>query len=132
VFVLSTLFLATKVRIFRFEYMNGLLVFIFFLVSSTSTCAQDCDTCDIFVPNTLTPDCEEFGCEFLKIVSNCEISEFELSIYNRWGELVFESVDQQKEFNSTTVKEGAYVWKLTGIFCNTLQFSKTGNLQIIK
>lgn len=112
--------------------MNRLLVFIFLFVFNASTFAQDCDSCDIFVPNTLTPDCEEFGCEFLKIVSNCEISEFELSIFNRWGELVFESADQQKEFDSTTFKEGVYVWKLTGSFCNTLHFSKTGTIQLIK
>lgn len=129
-FKLSTFFLATSVRIFRFDYMNRLLVFIFFF--STSTLAQDCDSCDIFVPNSLTPDCEEFGCEFLKIVSNCDIHEFELSIFNRWGELVFESLDQQKEFDSSNEKEGVYFWTLSYAFCGNQKFKKNGYLNVIR
>lgn len=113
--------------------MNINVYFVLFCLQfSLYSFGQECDSCEIFVPNTLTPDCDQFGCEFLKITSNCEINEFELSIFNRWGERVFESVDNQEEFDSTTVDEGVYVWKLTGLFCNTLQFSKTGNLQIIK
>ncbi len=105
---------------------------LFCLQFSLYSFGQDCDSCEIFVPNSITPDCDQYGCEFLKITSNCAIYEFDLKIYNRWGELVFESADQQKEFDSTTVKEGVYVWKLTGSFCGTLYFSKTGTIQLIK
>ena len=112
--------------------MNRLLVFIFFFVFNTSVFAQECDSCDIFVPNTLTPDCEEFGCEFLKIVSNCEINEFELSIYNRWGERVFHSTDKQREFNSSEVNDGTYLWMLSGAFCETQKFTFNGYLNVIR
>ncbi len=132
-FKLSTLFLATSNRISRFETMNTKFIFIFLIVCCQSIFSQDCDSCRFFsVPNTLTPDCEEFGCEFLKIKSNCEIREFELLIYNRWGEHVFESVDQQIEFNSSDVQDGTYLWVLSGAFCEDQKFKLSGYVTVVR
>ena len=52
------------------------------------------DTVLIFVPNAFTPDGNEFNQEF-KPVFNEEVdaSEYNLKIFNRWGELIFESSD---------------------------------------
>jgi hypothetical protein len=111
--------------------INVYIVF-FCLQISLYSFGQDCDSCEIFVPNTLTPDCDQFGCEFLKITSNCEINELELSIYNRWGERVFHSTDKQREFNSSEVNDGTYLWMLSGAFCETQKFKLNGYLNVIR
>lgn len=105
---------------------------LFCLQFSLYSFGQECDTCEIFIPNSLTPDCDQFGCEFLKISSNCEINEFELSIYNRWGERVFHSTDKQREFNSSEVNDGTYLWMLSGAFCKTQKFTFNGYLNVIR
>jgi hypothetical protein len=84
------------------------------------------------VPNSLTPDCDQFGCEFLHIESNCEMNDFELAIYNRWGELLFHSFDQQKEFNSSDVKDGTYLWVLNCAFCEEQKFKRNGYFNVIR
>lgn len=105
---------------------------LFCLQFSIYSFGQDCDSCEIFVPNSITPDCDQYGCEFLKITSNCAIYEFDLKIYNRWGELVFESFNQQKEFDSSSQKDGTYLWTLSGAFCENQKFKKNGYLNIIR
>jgi len=54
----------------------------------------DCDTaCLIVMPNAFTPNGDNTNEEF-GFVSNCEeptFEEYQLMVYNRWGELVFET-----------------------------------------
>lgn len=94
--------------------------------------SQTCDTCDIFVPNTLTPDCGEFGCELLKIQSNCVFQKFECTIFNRWGERIFESNDPNYKFDCSDVSEGIYLWQLNGNFCSEEEFHLNGYLHVLR
>jgi gliding motility-associated-like protein len=70
----------------------------------------------IFVPNAFTPDGDEFNEEFIPVVSGFEAGTFELFIFNRWGELIFESSDPNNgwngSFKGSPVKEDVYVWKI--------------------
>lgn len=94
---------------------------------------QNCpDTCDLYVPNTLTADCEERECEILKIESNCSFKAFELTLYNRWGEVTFKSNDPEKRFDSRQGKYDVYVWTLTGKFCNSEIIDRKGHIIILR
>lgn len=124
--------MATTARIIRFTHMSRILVIFIVFVTSSVSFSQDCDTCEIFVPNAITPDCDQYGCEFLKITSNCAIYEFELKIFNRWGALVFESLNQKKEFDSSSQKDGTYLWTLSGAFCDNQKFELNGYLNVIR
>jgi len=109
------------------------LITIFFCLQTTLySVGQACDSCRVYVPNTLTPDCDEFGCEFLEISSNCIMKEFQLEIYNRWGELLFESTDENKRFDSSDVKDGVYLIKLQCLFCESLPYSYEGFLNVLR
>lgn len=71
----------------------------------------------IFVPNTFTPDGDEYNNEFTPILSDgYDPSNYVLTIYNRWGELIFESIDINKGWDGTYrgvySKEGIYTWKI--------------------
>lgn len=67
-----------------------------------------------YVPNTFTPDGNEFNNMFFAYGGN--ISEFKMMIFNRWGELIFESHDINQGWDGTygdkICKDGTYVWKI--------------------
>jgi gliding motility-associated-like protein len=72
-----------------------------------------------YVPNSFTPDGDQFNQVFTPIFSSgIDQSSYHLSIYNRWGELIFESYDLQTGWDGTyqiengLVQDGIYVWKI--------------------
>ena len=73
-----------------------------------------------FVPNTFTPDQDNFNNIFQPVfVSGFDPFTYTMTIFNRWGELVFESNDTNIGWDGTygvenneIVKEGVYTWKI--------------------
>lgn len=49
-----------------------------------------CEACNVYIPNAFSPNGDGANDSF-GLVSNCAPLEFECSIYNRWGELVYET-----------------------------------------
>ena len=77
---------------------------------------------DIFyVPNTFTPNYDGTN-EFFKpvITAGFDRSTYRLLIFNRWGEVVFESCDPDVGWDGSygvgqyyPVQDGTYTWKIT-------------------
>ena len=71
----------------------------------------------VFAPNSFTPDNDEFNNDWRIYVSNADLATFKLQIYNRWGELVFESFDSEVgwdgTYNGVYVQDGTYSWTFT-------------------
>lgn len=71
-----------------------------------------------YVPNTFTPDGDSFNESFKPIMtSGYDVYDYHLSVYNRWGELLFESFNAAYGWNGTygggdMVPDGVYVWKI--------------------
>lgn len=70
-----------------------------------------------YVPNTFTPDDDEFNQTFGPVFnSGFDPFDFDLLIFNRWGEVIFESHDAtygwDGTYNGEVVKEGTYTWKI--------------------
>lgn len=73
-----------------------------------------------YVPNTFTPDQNKFNETFKPVFTHgFDPQNYTLYIFNRWGELVFESHDTDIGWYGTygvegrkIVKEGTYVWKI--------------------
>jgi len=74
-----------------------------------------------YIPNCFTPDDDEHNQFFQPIfTSGFDPSDYNLFIYNRWGEVVFESHDAtvgwdgsyggKREIN--VVQDGVYTWKI--------------------
>lgn len=52
---------------------------------------MDCPECIIRFPNVFTPDSDGLNDFFYPFIEFCEIEEFQLRVFNRWGKAVFDS-----------------------------------------
>lgn len=68
-----------------------------------------------YAPNTFTPDGDEFNQIWQPSISGIDIYNFDLFIFNRWGELIWESHDPSVgwdgTYNGQQVPQGTYVWR---------------------
>jgi gliding motility-associated-like protein len=70
-----------------------------------------------YVPNTFTPDGDLFNPDFLPIfTAGFDIYNYNLVIFNRWGEIVFESNDALFGWDGTyggmPCPDGTYIWQI--------------------
>lgn len=71
----------------------------------------------LYVPNAFTPDENEFNDMFLPVFSDkLMLSQFEMRIYNRWGELIFQSLDPKIGWDGTyggkPAPDGVYTYRV--------------------
>jgi gliding motility-associated-like protein len=70
----------------------------------------------LYVPNAFTPDGDKFNETWRVYIDGIDIYNFDLFIYNRWGEIVWESHNPEAEWDGTyggmPVPEGAYIWTI--------------------
>ncbi|NOQ71465.1 MAG: T9SS type B sorting domain-containing protein [Crocinitomix sp.] len=71
----------------------------------------------IFVPNAITPDGDTYNEIFKPYFTGIDIYDYHLTIYNRWGEILFESYNLATGWNGTfggeIVEDGVYIWHIT-------------------
>jgi len=71
-----------------------------------------------YVPNVFTPDHDDYNETFAPIfTSGYDVYDYHLIIFNRWGEIVFESYDAQVGWDGTygggqICQDGVYVWQI--------------------
>ena len=68
-----------------------------------------------YVPNTFTPDNDEFNNTFLPVFyQGFDPYRFKMRIFDRWGELLFESnnaeIGWNGMYNHTYAQDGVYTW----------------------
>ena len=68
----------------------------------------------IYVPNVFTPGGDGRNDEF--VIHGSNIQDYHLMIFNRWGELIYESYqlgdNWDGKYNSVVVQNDVYVWKI--------------------
>lgn len=75
-----------------------------------------------YVPNAFTPDGDDYNETFFPVFTEgFDPMSYHLTIFNRWGEVLFESFDSNHGWDGTyggnIVKDGTYIW--------TISFKKT-------
>lgn len=90
----------------------------------------------IYVPNTFTPDGNQYNNMWKPSIIGLSDDGYELLVFNRWGELVWETQNLQEAWDGTyknvRVKEGTYVWKLEGVQRHTKEILKwTGHVNVL-
>lgn len=89
----------------------------------------------IFAPNAFTPNNDGNNDVFRVYVPNSQTAT--LSIYNRWGELVYETSDLSLGWPGTrspgeVVQEGVYVYVVRGVGFEGTEFTRSGTVTLIK
>ena len=97
------------------------------------------ESLEVYIPNTFTPDSDESNDEFLPIFSNPDLLvEFELNIFNRWGERLFSSLDFSVGWNGTfdgqgnQVQDGVYVYVVNCLLKNGINKNFIGHVSLIR
>ncbi len=88
------------------------------------------------LPNAFSPNAT-FGLNdtFHLLTDRCPVENVTLSIFNRWGEKVFESTDVRtgwngKDINGEDIAAGSYIWSLKYTYNGKL-FNQNGTIQIV-
>jgi len=93
-----------------------------------------CNEPEIFIPNAFTPN-NDLQNDVLYIRGNT-IEKMHISIYDRWGEKVFESSNKLNgwdgNYKGKVVLPGVFVYYLEIGCYNKVQFSKKGNITVIR
>jgi gliding motility-associated-like protein len=88
----------------------------------------------IFVPNVFTPDGDGLNDAFF--VRGANLTDFYLTVYNRWGELIFETNDQSRGWDGTfkgkTLAPDVFGYYLRCRCDDGTPYFKKGNVTIIK
>lgn len=70
----------------------------------------------IYVPNTITADGDGINDIFFPVMNGIDATTYQLYIFNRWGELIFESYSPQTgwdgSYRNGLVQQEVYVWKI--------------------
>lgn len=76
-----------------------------------------CDPLIYWIPNSFTPDNNEFNQTWGPVLtSGYSVDNFEITIYNRWGSIIWQSNDVSAKwdgtFNGMIVPDGTYTWTM--------------------
>jgi gliding motility-associated-like protein len=92
-----------------------------------------------FIPNTFTPDGDAFNETFKPVFqAGYDPYDFHMTIYNRYGEIVFETYDASSGWNGTygsqgMANEGVYTWQIEFKELNTDRRQQhSGHITILK
>jgi len=94
----------------------------------------------VFIPNIFTPDSQDLNSEFRPLINEAvELIEYKLSIYDRWGNKVFTSSDNQDFWdgfhNDKEAAPGVFVWHIEMSYTKCDQastFENFGDVTLIR
>ncbi|UKN01503.1 PKD domain-containing protein [Paracrocinitomix mangrovi] len=108
-------------------------------VSETTAVMTIEDVLLFYVPNIFTPDGDQFNEQFTPVfTSGYDPYDYHLTIFNRWGEIIFESYNAAYGWNGHygnggLVEDGVYVWQIE--FKETMSDKKhkyRGHVSVLK
>lgn len=91
----------------------------------------------VYVPNAFTPDANGVNEVFYPVMYGFDKHDFQMEIYNRWGQLVFKTYNMDigwdGSYGGDVCQDGVYTWKISA---RVLKSSKTlsfvGHVNIVK
>jgi gliding motility-associated-like protein len=91
---------------------------------------------DINLPNAFAPESKNSGSNRFGIMNKQIIKLNYFRIFDRWGQLAFETTDVTKQWdgtiNSKEAPMGVYVWEADGFCTEGLRFKRSGNVTLIR
>lgn len=89
----------------------------------------------LFIPNTITPNGNGMNDVFYGY--SADVAQFHMLIFDRWGQLIFESNDITQgwdgRYKGEVVQEETYVYVIDyTVECNGTVHNKTGHVNVVK
>ena len=88
----------------------------------------------LYIPNTFTPNGD--GLNDLFEIPHANLTEFQIRIFDRWGELLFESNSTDTSWDGTykgkEVSEDVYVYTITAKGFDQKEYVKRGHVTVLK
>ena len=90
----------------------------------------------IYAPNTFTPDGDEYNQNWRVYIEGIDAFDFELTIFNRWGQVVWATQDLtagwDATYNGKAVQDGTYTWFITTRdLLNDKKYEFNGHVNVI-
>ena len=107
----------------------------FVISESNTTLIKKIEFLSLYIPNAFTPDGD--GINDLFFAKGVNISEFNIKIYNRWGEKIFESDNMLEAwdgtYNNLPAPQGSYVFSIFAHDNSSNEYiTKKGNVILIR
>jgi gliding motility-associated-like protein len=103
-------------------------------VQDTVTVIVDVNCGDFFIPNVFSPNDDGLN-DLINVHGRC-ISTFNLQIFSRWGEKVFETSTLENSWDGTfrgkRLDTGVFVYKADGVSIDGQSFKMQGNITLIR
>jgi gliding motility-associated-like protein len=100
--------------------------------ASVKVSFEDCSTF-IFLPNAITPNGDGVNDVFKPQFNHPEeVLEYEIVIYNRWGNLLFCSRDFTQGWSGDTAPDGVYVYRISYKTRNAAKKEITGTVTVVR
>lgn len=88
-----------------------------------------------YIPNSFTPNGNEINNVFKPIFNDIEIEYFNFTIYNRWGEIIYQSYDYNSywdgTYNNGTCSTGIYLYEIN-VKANNKFYIINGHVNLIR
>ena len=92
-----------------------------------------------YIPNAFTPTINDFNLTFKpQFSSGLDIMNYHLTIFNRWGEIIFESHNEEVGWDGRYgdrdfVEQGVYIWRIEyGVTYTDEMFSDEGHVTVLR
>jgi len=126
----------------RFVSMLLRLALFFLLLFGTSVSFAQTDTlkrtgdCKLYAPNIVTMNCDNAYHDYLfEVISNCKYSSAHMTVYDRWGNVVFdESMTAGKNiiWDASEQKDGSFYYIFSGFFVGGIPFELKETVMVLK
>ena len=90
----------------------------------------------MYVPSAFTPNNDGDNDEFRPVFNSIDIRKYNFKVFNRWGELLFETTDYNETWDGThngvKVPQGTYIWKVAYKELNGYGvFNESGHVNVL-
>ena len=106
----------------------------FFMNTFVCDLLQGKDAFKLFTPNAFSPNADNKNDKFS--IKSRGVKEFSIMIFNRWGEILFQTSDITDSWDGTfdgkEVQEGIYYYSVYGKDYKNEVFQEKGNLMLLR
>jgi gliding motility-associated-like protein len=104
-------------------------------IEGDATITKDWRDCAVFIPNAFSPNGDGVN-DFFRVVAHDDLTQYSLTVYSRWGQLIFESHDPERGWDGglkgSVLPSGTYLYIVTYTDSKKQARKHTGSLVLMR